>query len=135
MHYALLIYTDTEQWQQEYADRPADAMHQAYTAYTQSLIQGGAMKGGEALEPTSTATTVRLRGGQRLVTDGPFAETKEALGGFYLIEARDLDEAIELAARCPGARTGAIEIRPIMPMPEDSSAANNRQQTPATAQA
>ena len=135
MQYALLIYTDSDQWQQEYADRPPDAMHNAYNAYTQSLIQSGAMRGGEALEPTSTATTVRLRGTQRLVTDGPFAETKEALGGFYVVEARDLDEAIELAARCPGAKTGSIEVRPIMPMSADGSASTNAQQTPATTSA
>ena len=135
MQYALLIYTDSDQWQQEYADRPPDAMHNAYNAYTQSLIQSGAMRGGEALEQTSTATTVRLRGTQRLVTDGPFAETKEALGGFYVVEARDLDEAIELAARCPGAKTGSIEVRPIMPMSADGSASTNAQQTPATTSA
>jgi hypothetical protein len=134
MRYALLIYTDSDQWQKEYADRPADAMHEAYNAYTHSLVESGAMKGGEALEQTSTATTVRLRGGQRLVTDGPFAETKEALGGFYLVEARDLDEAIELAAKCPGARTGSVEVRPIMEMSSEPLA-TSAAQTPASASA
>jgi hypothetical protein len=116
MRYALLIYTDGDEWQKEYADRPEGSQSQDYAKYTQHLIESGAMKGGEALQPTSTATAVRLRQGQRLVTDGPFAETKEALGGFYVVEARDLDEAIELAAKCPGARTGSIEVRPIMEM-------------------
>ncbi|HEY3058048.1 MAG TPA: YciI family protein [Chloroflexota bacterium] len=119
MRYALLIYNDAEQWQKEYADRAPDQEIQDYGTYTQSLVQRGLMKGGEPLQSTTTATTVRIRGGQRLVTDGPFAETKEALGGFYLIEARDLDEAIELAAQCPGARTGSMEVRPIMELPPD----------------
>ena len=100
----------------------ADAMHVAYTAYTQTLIQRGAMKGGEALEPTSTATTVRLKGGQRLVTDGPFAETKEALGGFYMIQAADLDEALELASGCPAATYGSVEVRPIWEYPTGAEA-------------
>jgi hypothetical protein len=121
MRYALLIYTDSDQWQKEYADRPEGSEMQEYLTYSQLLVDRGAMAGGEPLEPTSTATTVRLRGGQRLVTDGPFAETKEALGGFYLIEARDLDAAIEFAAQCPGARTGSVEVRPVMAMPDTSS--------------
>ncbi len=72
------------------------------------------IKGGHALQPTSAATTVRIRDGKRLTTDGPFAETKEQLGGYYLVEARDLDEAIGIAAKIPGARFGSIEVRPIM---------------------
>ena len=123
MRYALLIYNDTEQWQKEYGNDPSQQTRD-YGVYTQSLIDRGVMRGGEALQPTTTATSVRIRGGQRLVTDGPFAETKEALGGFYLIEARDLDAAIELAAQCPGARAGTMEIRPIMDveLPANSSA-------------
>jgi hypothetical protein len=92
-----------------------------YLAYSQLLVQRGAMAGGEPLGPTTAATTIRLRGGQRLVTDGPFAETKEALGGFYVIDARDLDEAIELAAKCPGARAGSVEVRPVMEMPDTAT--------------
>ena len=133
MQYALLIYTDSDQWQQEYADRPPDAMHNAYNAYTQSLIQSGAMKGGEALEPTSTATTVRLRGTQRLVTDGPFAETKEALGGFYVVEARDLDEAIELAARCPGAKPARSRYARSCPCPPSGPRPAPRKRPPPRA--
>jgi hypothetical protein len=119
MRYALLIYTDDAVWQREVGEAGQQEQHADYARYTQELVQSGAMKGGEPLEPTNTATTVRLRNGQRLVTDGPFAETKEALGGFYVIQARDLDEAIELAAKCPGALTGAIEVRPIMELPAD----------------
>ena len=75
------------------------------------------MKAGDALQPTTTATTVRVRDGKTLRTDGPFAETKEQLGGYYLVEAKDLDEATKLAARIPGARTGSIEVRPVMELP------------------
>jgi hypothetical protein len=77
------------------------------------------MKGGEALQRTSTATTVRVRDGETLTTDGPFAETKEALGGFYLVDCRNLDEAIEVAAKIPGAARGSIQVRPIMEFPEE----------------
>jgi len=84
-----------------------------YNAYTEMLRERGAFLGGEALQPNPTATTVRVTEGRTITTDGPFIEAKEALGGFYLIEARDLDEAIALAAACPGAKYGAIEIRPI----------------------
>jgi hypothetical protein len=78
------------------------------------------MKGGEALQPTATATTVRVRDGQTLSTDGPFAETKEVLGGFYIVEAADLDEAIGYAARIPGAKEGSIEVRPIVDFGDQS---------------
>jgi hypothetical protein len=93
-----------------------------YTDYTQMLKDRGAYLGGEALQPNPTATTVRVQDGKPIVTDGPFIETKEALGGFYLVEARDLDEALELAAACPGAKFGAIEVRPVMEFPEGSEA-------------
>jgi hypothetical protein len=91
----------------------------AYTAFGQEVERRGAFLGGEALQPTSTATTVRVRDGQTLTTDGPFAETKEALGGYYLLECKDLDEAIELAAMIPGAATGGIEVRPIQEFPAE----------------
>jgi hypothetical protein len=93
-----------------------------YAAVTQEIRDRGLWQAGEALEPTSTATTVRVRNGQTLTTDGPFAETKEALGGFYLIDARDLDEAIEIAAKIPAARVGSMEIRPIWELPSDYAA-------------
>ena len=88
-------------------------VHTAYTAYTQLLRDRGAFLAGDELQSIATATTVRIRDGQSLITDGPFAETKEALGGYYLIEAPDLDDAIGLAKQCPGANWGSIEVRPI----------------------
>ena len=104
-----------------------------YNAYTRMLRDRGAYLGGEALQPNPTATTVRVQDGRTITTDGPFIEAKEALGGFYLVEARDLDEAIELAAACPGARFGAIEIRPVWELPEgaDSMAVGEESGRPA----
>jgi hypothetical protein len=111
MRYALLIYTA------EQTEVPPPDVQQAeldgYNAFTDHLKERGAYEAGEALDPTSTATTVRVRDGKTLTTDGPYAETKEALGGFYLVEAADLDEAIAYAAMIPGAQHGAIEVRPI----------------------
>lgn len=114
MQYLLLIYQ---------AELPADAPQPspeefaaemaAYNAFTQETRDRHQFVAGEALEPTATATSVRVQDGRTVVTDGPFAETKEALGGFYLLECRDLDEAIEMAARIPAAKRGTIEIRPI----------------------
>jgi hypothetical protein len=88
-----------------------------YNAYSKMLRDRGAYLAGEALQPVTTATTVRIRDGQTMTTDGPFAETKEALGGFYMVEAKDLDEALELGAACPGAKFGSIEVRPILDLP------------------
>ena len=85
-----------------------------YGAFTQSIIQSGHFKAGDGLQPSTTATTVRVRDDKVMTTDGPFAETREQLGGYYLVEARDLDTALAIAARIPGARTGSIEVRPIM---------------------
>jgi hypothetical protein len=89
-------------------------MGEEYGAFTQSIIQSGHFKAGDGLQPTSTATTVRVRDGKTLTTDGPFAETREQLAGYYLVEAKDLDTALEIAARIPGAKTGSVEVRPIM---------------------
>ncbi len=86
----------------------------AYYTFTNELNEAGANLGGEALQPTSTATTVRVRDGKTLTTDGPFAETKEQLGGFYMVKADNLDEAIAWAAKIPGAKNGSIEVRPVM---------------------
>jgi hypothetical protein len=91
-----------------------EGQNAAYAAYTKDVLDRGIMKGGEALQPSTAATSVRVRDGETLVTDGPFAETKEELGGFYLFDCKDLDEAIELAARIPGAQHGTIEVRPIL---------------------
>lgn len=112
MRYLLLIYTP----ETDMATVPPEqirAQTEAYGAFTADIRDRGAMQAGEALQPTPTATTVRVRDGRTLVTDGPFAETKEALGGFYLLDVKDLDEALEIAARIPGAQHGAIEVRPI----------------------
>jgi hypothetical protein len=85
-----------------------------YGTFTQSIIQSGHFKAGDGLQPTTTATTVRVREGKTLTTDGPFAETREQLGGYYLIDAKDLDTALAIAARIPGAKNGSIEVRPVM---------------------
>jgi hypothetical protein len=125
MRYALLIM-DPESANPSPEPPPPDVQAQVmgdYNAYTEMLRDRGAYLGGEALQPNPTATTVRVQDGRTITTDGPFVEAKEALGGFYLVEARDLDEAIELAAACPGARVGAIEVRPIFEIPDDAAAA------------
>ena len=112
MQYLLLIYrNDAEYGNMSPADRKQ--MSAEYGVFTQSIIQSGHFKAGDGLQPTTTATTVRVRDGKMLTTDGPFAETREQLGGYYLVEAKDLDAALAIAARIPGARVGSIEVRPI----------------------
>jgi hypothetical protein len=113
MQYLLLIYrNEAELGKMGPTDRKQ--MTADYGTYTQSIIQSGHFKAGDGLQPASTATTVRVREGKTLTTDGPFAETREQLGGYYLVDAKDLDTALGLAARIPGARTGSIEVRPVM---------------------
>ena len=113
MQYLLLIYrSEAEISRMEAAER--QKMTADYGAFTQSIVQSGHFKAGDGLQPTTTATTVRVRDGKILTTDGPFAETREQLGGYYLIEAKDLDTAIGIAARIPGAKEGSIEVRPVM---------------------
>jgi hypothetical protein len=108
MQYLVLIYEQEQRFAKGYP--PAElAEYRALGKEYEAAIQGG-----KALQPTSTATTVRVREGKRLTTDGPFAETREQLGGFYLIEARDLDEAITFAGKIPGARYGSVEVRPVV---------------------
>lgn len=111
--YAVLIYDDEAAWD-TYAPERQKEIRDAYWAYTDMLKSSGKGNAGEALHAQGTATTIRVRDGQTLTTDGPFMESKEALGGFYVIEAADLDEAIGLAAQCPGAATGAVEVRPVV---------------------
>ncbi len=99
------------------AARPAEEnqrIHEEYMTFTQAIRKSGNWLGGEALKPVATATTVRVREGKRLTTDGPFAETREQLGGYYVIQAKNLDEAIAIASRIPGASTGSVEIRPVL---------------------
>jgi len=113
MQYMLLIYHN-----EAGGMSPSDqaAMLQEYIAFTQDIVQKGKFKAGDRLQPTTTATTVRVRNGKITTTDGPFAETKEQLGGYYLVEANDLDEAIAIAGRIPGAKYGSIEVRPLWVM-------------------
>jgi hypothetical protein len=111
MQYALLIYTQDPEGEVDPAAMAAEM--EEYNAFTANLRAKGAMKGGEALDSVATATTVRIVDGRTVTTDGPFAETKETLGGFYLVEAADLDEAIAYAAMIPAARRGSIEVRPV----------------------
>jgi hypothetical protein len=117
MRYLLLLYAEESDTPPPPDVRQAEM--DAYAKVTREIHERGLYQAGEALEPTSTATTVRVRDGQTLTTDGPFAETKEALGGFYLIDAADLDEATEIAAKIPAAWRGSIEIRPIWELPPD----------------
>ncbi|MFO0614696.1 MAG: YciI family protein [Polyangiaceae bacterium] len=113
MQYLLLIY-DAESKLESMTPAETETFHKAYGTFTREIIGSGHFKAGEALKPVSTATTVRVREGKTLTTDGPFAETREQLGGFYLIEAKDIDDAIAVAARIPSAAIGSIEVRPIM---------------------
>jgi hypothetical protein len=114
MQYLLLIYSNEAQIAGMDANA-AKSMMAEYTEFTKGIIQGGQFKAGDRLKPSSSATTVRVRNGQVATTDGPFAETREQLGGYYLIEAKNLDEATAVAARIPGARLGSIEVRPVWP--------------------
>ena len=113
MRYALLIYASEQDWANQ-SEEQAQTQFQDYMAFTKDIVDRGIMRSGEALQPIATATTVRVRDGETLSTDGPFAETKEQLGGFYVVEAKDLDEAIEIATRIPDVRGGSIEVRPVM---------------------
>lgn len=113
MRYLCLIYRDESAWPQ-LPKAEADRMSAEYFAYTEDIKRSGHYLGGEALQPTRTATTVRVRNGKVSTTDGPFAETKEQLGGYYAVEAKDLNDAIQVASRIPGARLGSVEVRPIM---------------------
>ena len=112
MKYLCLIY-DEENTLAGMSKAESDAFMGEYFAFTEDIKKSGHYLGGEALKPVHTATTVRVRKGKMSTTDGPFAETKEQLGGYYLIEARDLNDAIQIAAKIPSARTGSVEVRPI----------------------
>jgi len=112
MKYLCLIY-DEEKKLHAMSKSEMDGLMQEYFAFTKDIQSSGNLLGGNDLQPVRTATTVRVRNGKVSTTDGPFAETKEQLGGYYLIEARDLNEAIQVASRIPSARLGSIEVRPI----------------------
>jgi hypothetical protein len=115
MQYMLLIY-DSEADGKKRPDAVRQQMFQDYGTFTREIAQAGKLKAGDPLESSSTATTVRVRDGKTVVTDGPFAETKEQLGGYYMVEAKDLDEAISIAAKIPSSKFGSIEVRPVMKM-------------------
>jgi hypothetical protein len=115
MRYALLICTDESAYAALSPEETA-ANSRAYDAFGAEMGARGVLQGGERLRPTTDATTVRVSGGEVLVSDGPFAETKEQMGGFYLIDCKDLDEAIEIASKIPAAHHGTVEVRPIWDM-------------------
>ena len=116
MQYILLIYGSENEAKKASKEDGMKVM-QEYKAFTEELKGAGKMTGGAPLESVTTATTVRVKEGRTLRTDGPFAETREQLGGYYVIDAKDLDEAVMIAAKIPGAKTGSIEVRPIMKIP------------------
>ena len=115
MQYLLLIYGN-ETAMQSATETQVAQMHAAYGAYTEALKKAGVMLGGERLKPVAAATTVRVTGGKTEVLNGPYADTKEQLGGYYMIDVPDLDGALSWAARCPGASAGTIEVRPVWAM-------------------
>jgi hypothetical protein len=117
MKYALLIFGDEAGWDTA-TDEERQRVYREYDAFAREATTRGLLRGGEELASSTSATTVRVREGEAAVTDGPFAETKEQLGGFFLIECNDVDEALEMAARIPGARSGAIEVRPVVESPQ-----------------
>ena len=113
MKYMLLIYGDEQVW----TDAEREQCYQDSTQLTHELQARGQYLGASPLQSVSTATSVQVRSGKRLITDGPFAETREQLGGYFMVEAKNLDEAIEIAARIPGAKKGTVEIRPVVELP------------------
>jgi len=115
MKYMLLIYSEETEPTGTEAEQAAEM--QKWFAYSEALVDAGVMVSGEPLQGTETATTVRVRNDERLTIDGPFAETKEVLGGYYLIDVPHLDDALKWAAQCPGAAYGSIEVRPLMEIP------------------
>jgi hypothetical protein len=116
MQYMLLIYADEQAWL-NLPKAELEKGYQAYMEFTQELVASGAMRGGSELSPVSTATTVRVRHGKAANIDGPFIETKEQLGGYYVIEVENMDDALKWAAKCPGAHHGSVEVRPLMDGP------------------
>ena len=114
MQYLLLIYDNENVWNDMSKEESGKAFAE-YVEFTADIKKSGHFVSGDALKPVATATTVRVRGGKTQTTDGPFAETKEQLGGYYLIDVQNLDEALKWASKCPGTKTGAVEVRPLNP--------------------
>ena len=123
MKYMLLIHDDEKAWA-KMTDAERQSIYGEYGQFGQQIKDTGHYLAGAQLQPTTTATSVRVRDGKRLVTDGPFAETREQLGGYYLVNAKDLDEAIGIAARIPSAKAGTIEVRPVVEMGSQSAVAS-----------
>jgi hypothetical protein len=121
MKYMLLIYDSEQDWR-NLSETERQQIYSEYGQFTEQVQSSGQFLAGSQLQPVSTATSVRLRDGKELVTDGPFAETREQLAGYYLVEAKDLDEATAIAARIPSARIGTIEVRPVVEMGAQASA-------------
>jgi hypothetical protein len=113
MKYLLLLFGDESSWE-NMSEEEGQAEMAAYEVYGREAVEAGVFVAGEGLQPTSTATTMRIVGGDRVLTDGPFAETKEQLGGFYVLDCKDLNDALAWAERCPASGNGSIEIRPVM---------------------
>jgi hypothetical protein len=133
MKYLCLIYEDEKAWQQLPKEQ-SDAIMGEYFAFTDDIRKSGQYVAGDALHPTQMATTVRVRNGKTSTTDGPFAETKEQLGGYYLIDAKDLNEAIQVASRIPSARFGSVEVRPVVDFSQmPAQAADSGQRAEAVA--
>jgi len=120
MKYMLLIYADEKVW----TEPEREACYDESTRLCQELANCGQFISASPLQPVATATSVQVRGGRRMVTDGPFAETREQLGGYFMITAKDLDEAIEIAGRIPGARKGTVEVRPVVELPNLANVTN-----------
>ena len=127
MKYLCLIYENEKNWE-TMPPAESEAIMNEYFTFTGDIQKNGKLVAGEALQPTGTATTVRVRNGKVSTTDGPFAETKEQLGGFYLIDAKDLNDAIQVASRIPSARLGSIEVRPVVDFSKEAAAAAAGQQ-------
>ena len=121
MKYMLLIYDEEQMWA-KLSEAERKQIYAEYGQFSQQVKSGGQYVTGAQLQPISAATSVRVRNGKRLLTDGPFAETREQLGGYYLVEAKDLDEALALAAGIPSARFGTVEVRPLVEMPVAATA-------------
>ena len=120
MRYMLLIYSPESYWQ-SISEQERGKIYQEYLDFTDSIRKSGHWLAGNPLEATAAATTVRVRNGKAMATDGPFAETREQLGGYYIIQAKNLDEATAIAERVPSSRIGSIEVRPILDMPDSAA--------------
>jgi hypothetical protein len=121
MQYLLMLYADEAGWSNMTKDQQQQGIA-AYTAYTEALKKAGVWKGSNRLQPINAATTVRVANGKSQVLDGPYIESKEQIGGYYLIDVPDLDAAMSWAARCPGASHGVVEVRPVWAMQASSAA-------------